>query len=144
MHVHPLPPPLRRPTEITTEEYQEFYKSMSKDTKESLAHTHFIAEGEVTFKALLFVPAVQPSESFNKYGTATDNIKLYVRRVFITDDFQVGSTSLDTSFGRWEGYVMTVGTPERSVTDFLLSLLCGQLMSLVTCFYRHLSHFVNR
>ena len=62
---------------------------MSKDSKDSLAHTHFIAEGEVTFKALLFVPAAQPSETFNKYGTATDNIKLYVRRVFITDDFQV-------------------------------------------------------
>lgn len=78
-----------RPADITEEEYQEFYKSLSKDTKDSLAHTHFIAEGEVTFKALLFLPTVQPSESFNKYGTATDNIKLYVRRVFITDDFQV-------------------------------------------------------
>lgn len=79
---------MRKPAEITEEEYQEFYKSLSKDTKESLGHTHFIAEGEVTFKALLFLPTVQPSESFNKYGTATDNIKLYVRRVFITDDFQ--------------------------------------------------------
>jgi len=79
---------MRKPAEITDEEYQEFYKSMSKDSKEALAHTHFVAEGEVTFKALLFVPEVQPSESFHKYGTKTDNIKLYVRRVFITDDFQ--------------------------------------------------------
>lgn len=46
-----------------------------------------MAEGEVTFKALLYVPSAQPSESFNKYGTKTDNIKLYVRRVFITDEF---------------------------------------------------------
>ncbi|KAK4313757.1 hypothetical protein Pmani_014914 [Petrolisthes manimaculis] len=78
----------RKPTEIEDGEYDEFYKTLSKDSKEPLAKTHFIAEGEVTFKSLLFVPEVQPSESFNKYGTRTDNIKLYVRRVFITDDFQ--------------------------------------------------------
>ena len=80
---------LCRPAEISDAEYQEFYKSLSKDSQEALAHTHFVAEGEVTFKALLFVPPVQPSETFHKYGTKTDNIKLYVRRVFITDDFQV-------------------------------------------------------
>ncbi|KAK7068737.1 hypothetical protein SK128_026622 [Halocaridina rubra] len=78
----------RKPEDIEDEEYNEFYKSMSKDSKEPLAKTHFVAEGEVTFKSLLFVPSAQPSESFNKYGTRTDNIKLYVRRVFITDDFQ--------------------------------------------------------
>jgi len=78
----------RKPAEIEDEEYNEFYKSMSKDTKDPLGKTHFIAEGEVTFKSLLFVPEAQPSESFNKYGTKTENIKLYVRRVFITDDFQ--------------------------------------------------------
>jgi len=78
----------RKPAEIEDEEYNEFYKSMSKDTKDPLGKTHFIAEGEVTFKSLLFVPETQPSESFNKYGTKTENIKLYVRRVFITDDFQ--------------------------------------------------------
>ncbi|XP_018018796.1 endoplasmin isoform X2 [Hyalella azteca] len=79
---------MRKPSEIQAEEYQEFYKSMSKDSQDSLAFTHFVAEGEVTFKALLFVPNTQPTENFNKYGTATDNIKLYVRRVFITDDFK--------------------------------------------------------
>lgn len=41
----------------------------------------------MTFRALLFVPRVQPVDSFNRYGTKTDHIKLYVRRVFITDDF---------------------------------------------------------
>nr|XP_053626583.1 endoplasmin-like isoform X1 [Cherax quadricarinatus] len=78
----------RKPADIEDSEYNEFYKTLSKDSKDPLAKTHFIAEGEVTFKSLLFVPEVQPSESFNKYGTRTDNIKLYVRRVFITDDFQ--------------------------------------------------------
>lgn len=77
----------RKPTEVAEEEYKEFYKSLTKDTSNPLIQTHFIAEGEVTFKSLLFVPVVQPSESFNKYGTKSDNIKLYVRRVFITDEF---------------------------------------------------------
>lgn len=78
----------RKPADVEESEYEEFYKTLTKDTQKALTHTHFIAEGEVTFKALLFLPTVNPSESFNKYGTRTDNIKLYVRRVFITDDFQ--------------------------------------------------------
>lgn len=77
----------RKPNEISEEEYIEFYKALTKDFQEPLAKTHFNAEGEVSFKSLLFVPKVQPSDSFNRYGTVTDNIKLYVRRVFITDEF---------------------------------------------------------
>lgn len=77
----------RKPSEIEDKEYDEFYKSLTKDTKPPLTKIHFVAEGEVTFKSLLFVPTAQPSESFNRYGTKTDNIKLYVRRVFITDEF---------------------------------------------------------
>merc|ERR1711936_261619 len=78
----------RKPAEIEEEEYSEFYKSITKDSEDPLTHTHFVAEGEVTFKSLLFIPKVQPAESFNKFGQATENIKLYVRRVFITDDFK--------------------------------------------------------
>jgi len=78
----------RKPAEVEDEEYQEFYKSITKDSADAMTHTHFVAEGEVTFKSLLFVPKVQPAESFNKYGQQIDNIKLYVRRVFITDDFK--------------------------------------------------------
>ncbi|XP_022907486.1 endoplasmin [Onthophagus taurus] len=77
----------RKPAEVEDKEYDEFYKALTKDSGEPLTKVHFVAEGEVTFKALLFVPKVQPSESFNKYGTKTDNIKLFVRRVFITDEF---------------------------------------------------------
>lgn len=77
----------RKPAEISDDEYNEFYKSLTKDTSEPLTKVHFVAEGEVTFKSLLFVPKTQPSETFNRYGSKTDNIKLYVRRVFITDEF---------------------------------------------------------
>uniref|UniRef100_A0A646QE69 Heat shock protein 83 n=1 Tax=Hemiscolopendra marginata TaxID=943146 RepID=A0A646QE69_9MYRI len=78
----------RKPSEIDEAEYNEFYKSITKDSSDPLTSTHFIAEGEVTFKSLLFIPTIQSSDVFNKYGKKTDNIKLYVRRVFITDDFQ--------------------------------------------------------
>jgi len=77
----------RKPNDVNESDYVEFYKSLTKDTSEPLTYTHFIAEGEVTFKSLLFIPKVQPSESFNKYGTKSENIKLFVRRVFITDEF---------------------------------------------------------
>merc|ERR1719511_482435 len=78
----------RKPDDIEEQDYTEFYKSITKDTNGPMTHTHFIAEGEVTFKSLLFVPVSQPSESFNKYGSMDEQIKLYVRRVFITDDFK--------------------------------------------------------
>merc|ERR1712142_708915 len=78
----------RKPTEIEEEEYDEFYKSITKDKNGPLAKTHFVAEGEVTFKSLIYIPGTQQSEEFNKYGQKKDSIKLYVRRVFITDDFQ--------------------------------------------------------
>nr|ATN45250.1 heat shock protein 90 [Mythimna separata] len=77
----------RKPSEVKDDEYTSFYKSLTKDTSPQLAKAHFVAEGEVTFRALLFVPRVQPADSFNRYGTKTDHIKLYVRRVFITDEF---------------------------------------------------------
>merc|ERR1712241_615917 len=78
----------RKPDDIAQDEYDEFYKSITKDKNGPLTQSHFIAEGEVTFKSLLFIPINQPSETFNKYGSITENIKLYVRRVFITDDFK--------------------------------------------------------
>merc|ERR1712165_109091 len=78
----------RKPDDIAQDEYDEFYKSITKDKNGPLTQSHFIAEGEVTFKSLLFIPNSQESESFNKYGQAQENIKLYVRRVFITDDFK--------------------------------------------------------
>lgn len=77
----------RKPGEVEEEEYNEFYKSITRDHQPPLARTHFTAEGEMTFKSLLFVPKVRPQESFNKYGTKNDNIKLYVKRVFISNDF---------------------------------------------------------
>ena len=78
----------RKPADITNEEYNEFYKTLSKDHDEPLAKVHFTAEGEVTFKSILYVPKASPQDMFQNYGKNIDHIKMYVRRVFITDNFE--------------------------------------------------------
>ncbi|XP_015207436.1 endoplasmin isoform X1 [Lepisosteus oculatus] len=84
-----IKPIWQRPAkEVEEEEYKAFYKSFSRDSDEPLSHIHFTAEGEVTFKSILFVPSAAPRGLFDEYGSKkNDFIKLFVRRVFITDDF---------------------------------------------------------
>ncbi|KAK5968583.1 Glycoprotein 93 [Trichostrongylus colubriformis] len=78
---------MRKPSQVDQEEYDEFYKSITKDYEKPLTHVHFAAEGEVSFRSILYVPKTSPSDMFQNYGKVLENIKLYVRRVFITDDF---------------------------------------------------------
>ena len=62
--------------------------NLSQESDAPLTKTHFVAEGEVTFKSILFVPNSAPQDMFQDYGKRREQIKLFVRRVFITDDFQ--------------------------------------------------------
>jgi len=81
---------LRSPKEVTEEEYTKFYHSLAKDFSEDkpLAWSHFTAEGDVEFKAVLFVPPKAPNDLYESYyNSKKSNLKLYVRRVFISDEF---------------------------------------------------------
>merc|ERR1719189_1301399 len=74
--------------DISEEEYNNFYKTITKDPEDPLTYTHFKAEGEIEFKSILYIPASAPFDLFENYYGRSAALKLYVRRVLITEEFE--------------------------------------------------------
>merc|ERR1712054_509876 len=79
---------LRAKEDVTEEEYNEFYKGISKDYLDPLAYTHFNAEGEIEFKSVLYLPKKAPFDQMDNYWTKRSEVKLYVRRVLVAEKFE--------------------------------------------------------
>ncbi|KAJ0408363.1 hypothetical protein P43SY_003089 [Pythium insidiosum] len=78
-----------RPKEdISDDEYKSFFKSIHKDGQDPLSWIHFKAEGEIEFKSILYIPGRAPSDLYQRFENKNADIKLYVRKVLITDEFK--------------------------------------------------------
>lgn len=91
---------MRDPKELTESEYEEFYKTTFKAYDKPAAYTHFSLEGQVEFRAMLFCPSTLPWElSQDMFNEKNKPMKLFVKRIFISDDFQ------DKLLPRWLSFL---------------------------------------
>eukprot|EP00475_Leptophrys_vorax_P026052 TRINITY_DN3650_c0_g2_i1.p1 TRINITY_DN3650_c0_g2~~TRINITY_DN3650_c0_g2_i1.p1 ORF type:complete len:801 (-),score=87.61 TRINITY_DN3650_c0_g2_i1:173-2542(-) len=78
---------VRTPKDVSKEEYNEFFKNTFREFLDPMAYAHFSTEGEIEFKSLLYIPGMAPFDSNEMFSGKTRNIRLYVKRVFISDQF---------------------------------------------------------
>jgi heat shock protein beta len=84
--------------DVTTEEYNTFYKKTFNDSVNPQTYAHSSTKGEIEFKSLLFIPSMTPFNTEDMLGAKTKNIWLYVKRVFISDEFDGELVMLKSNF----------------------------------------------
>lgn len=77
-------------SDVKDEEYDSFFNTIAKLPGKPLAKTHFKAEGDVDFRSILYIPDKPPVDLYNNADSEKDAIKMYVRRVLVTDKFEFG------------------------------------------------------
>ncbi|KAG6399934.1 hypothetical protein SASPL_141420 [Salvia splendens] len=95
---------MRNPKEVEKEQYQEFYKKTFNEFLDPLTYTHFTTEGEVEFRSVLYIPGMAPLNNEEVINPKTKNIRLYVKRVFISDDFDGELVRTPSSASRLVGF----------------------------------------
>ncbi|KAL8227670.1 hypothetical protein R6Q57_015254 [Mikania cordata] len=84
---HMIKMQMRNPKEVEKDQYNEFYKKTFNEFLDPLSCTHFTTEGEVEFRSVIYIPGMAPMNNEDVVNPKTKNIRLYVKRVFISDDF---------------------------------------------------------
>ncbi|OQR92013.1 heat shock protein 90, partial [Thraustotheca clavata] len=77
----------RNKEDVDDAEYQNFFKAISKDPNDPLTWIHFVAEGEIEFKSILYIPSKAPHDLYQRFENKRADVKLYVRKVLISDQF---------------------------------------------------------
>jgi len=78
----------RKPKDISEEEYKSFYHAIAKDAADPHTWIHFNAEGDVEFRSIMYVPSAAPSDLYDNYYSKSSSLRLYVRKVLISDEFE--------------------------------------------------------
>jgi len=79
---------LRNKKDITKEEYDSFYKSITKDNDSPFSYEHGLLEGEVNFKYIIYIPEKRPHDLYDNYYQKGSSMRLYVRRVMVSENFE--------------------------------------------------------
>ena len=79
---------IRNKKDIKKEEYDSFYKTLTKDNDAPFVYEHGFLEGEVNFKYIIYIPDKRPSDLYDNYYQKTSAMRLYVRRVMVSENFE--------------------------------------------------------
>lgn len=141
-------PPIwtRSKEEIEDDEYQSFYKVISKDKHNASSWTHFDAEGSINFKALIYMPSELPDHLQNNFAPPDKEVglNLYVRRVLISDSFELMPNWLSFVKGVVDSDDLPLNVNRETVQETkIIKVISKKLVRKVLEMLRKLANEVN-